>query len=312
MSHLEPSASETVLHFLESLAERLWEEMELLDGGAQVRSDRGTTGTGEAATRVLSDGAVFERAAVGLTQSRGAMLPLAATERRLELAGRPYQALSLTLVAHPRNPHVPAAHLGLRFFTTEEPTPVWWFGGSSTLLPSSPFPEDVRHWHRTLREALLPFGGDLYPRFKEACDRSGTLPHRGESVGVGGIAFDEFAEGDFDRCFALLQSVGDAFLPGYAPIVTRRREHPFGERERAFQLERRGRWVEYVLLRDRSIHFGLQSGGRVESILMALPPLAAWTGSPSHLPGSPEEWMVKEFLHPRDWLADERNLNFTG
>jgi len=294
---------------LRALQERLCGEFELLDGSGRFRAERWQSGSGEGDTRTLVGGSVFERGGVGYSSAHGAMLPPAATERRLELAGRPYRAIGLTLALHPRNPYVPAANLHLRFLTTEEKDPAWWFGGGFDLIPSYPFDEDVRHWHRTAQEALLPFGENLHPRFKEGCDRATFLPHRGESLGVGGIAFEDFAEGGFDRCLSLVQAVGEAFIPAYAPIVIRRREHPFGERERSFQLERRGRSVEFQLLRDRSTLFGLQSGGRTEAILMTLPPLAAWRSSASHAPGTPEARLVGEFLLPRDWLAEERVLD---
>jgi coproporphyrinogen III oxidase len=249
---------------------------------------------------------VFERAVIGAAALHGSMLPAAATERRLELAGRPYRALTLVAALHPRNPCVPAAHLHLRYLTTAGADPTGWFAGGFDLIPSVPFAEDARHWHRTARDALAPFGEELHPRFKEACDRATFLPHRGECLGVGGIAFEDLHEGGFDRCLSLAQAVGEGFIAAYSPIVSRRREHPFGERERSFQLERRGRTVEYLLLRDRMTLAGLRGGGRGDAALLALPPSAAWPSSGDPLPGSPEERLLREFLQPRDWLAEER------
>jgi len=306
---VEPPGAEEALVRLRALQARLCEELELLDGSVRFHAERWQSGGGDGEILTLTGGDVFERAGIGLTRAHGGMLPPAATERRLELAGRPYRAVGLSVAIHPQNPYVPAANLHLRFISTAENEPIWWFSGGFDLAPAYPFDEDVRHWHRAGREALRPFGDDLHPRFKEGCDRATFLPHRGESLGVGGIHFEDFSEGGFDRCLSLAQAVGDGFIPAYAPIVSRRRDHPYGERERGFQLERRGRAVEHLLLRDRGTLFGLQSGLRCDATLMALPPLAGWRSSSPHPPGSPEARLLQEFLLPRDWLAEEPVLD---
>lgn len=256
--------------------------------------------------RVLSDGETFEKAAVHCSVLRADHLPPAATVRRPELAGRGFEAVSLSLIVHPRNPYVPTSHLNLRFFLAraEQAEPLWWFGGGFDLTPIYPFEEDVLHWHRTARAACEPFGADLYPRLKRACDEYFFLPHRDEARGVGGLFFDDFTEGGFATGFALLQSVGDHWPTAYLPIVQRRKRTPYGARERDFQLYRRGRYVEFNLLQDRGTRYGLQSGGRVESILASLPPLVRWRYDWRPVPGSPEAALTERFLRPRDWLAE--------
>jgi coproporphyrinogen III oxidase len=228
----------------------------------------------------------------------GSALPPSASALRPQLAGQAWQAMGVSLVLHPCNPYCPTVHLNVRFFAAQE---AWWFGGGMDLTPCYGFEDDARHFHRACRQALEPFGAEYYPRFKQWCDRYFHLPHRGEARGIGGIFFDDFAERDFDFSFSLARAVGDAFLPAYLPIVERRRATPFGEREREFQLYRRGRYVEFNLVHDRGTLFGLQSGGRTESILMSLPPLAAWRYAWTAQPGSPEEKLHSEFLKPRDW-----------
>jgi coproporphyrinogen III oxidase len=268
-------------------------------------------GGGLARPRVLAGGAVIEKSAVHFTHSVGRNLPPAATERRPELAGRGFEAVSLSLIVHPRNPYAPTTHMNLRFFTAESVSregkgeAVWWFGGGFDLTPSYGFEEDALHWHRTAREACRPHGADLYARFKKTCDEYFYLPHRGETRGVGGLFFDDLVHGDFARSFALVQSVGDHFLPAYLPILERRKVAPFGERERDFQLVRRGRYAEFNLVYDRGTKYGLQSGRRVESVLASLPPLAAWRYDWQPEPGTPEARLSTEFLVPRDWLAGE-------
>jgi coproporphyrinogen III oxidase len=220
------------------------------------------------------------------------------------LQGRSFRAAGVSLVIHPRNPYVPIMHANVRLLIAELPgvEPVWWFGGGMDLTPCYGFAEDAVHWHRNAREACDDFGADVYPRFKKWCDEYFFLPHRGETRGVGGLFFDDLNEWGFDRSFAFLRSVGDHVLPGYLPIVERRRATPHGERERAFQLHRRGRYVEFNLIYDRGTRFGLQSGGRTESILMSLPPLARWEYDWRPDPGSPEETTMRDFLKPREWL----------
>lgn len=256
-------------------------------------------------SRVLTGGAVFEQAGVNLSHVFGSQLPAAATAQRPALAGRGFEAMGVSLVLHPRNPYVPACHLNVRFLIAvgESGPPFWWFGGGFDLTPYYGFEEDAAHWHRTARAACLPFGDDLHPRFKHWCDQYFFLAHRGEPRGVGGLFFDDLSEGGFARCFGFMRSTGDHFLPAYLPIVSRRRSTPYGERERQFQLYRRGRYVEFNLLYDRGTLFGLQSRGRTDSILMSLPPLVRWEPGWQPEPGSPEARLYSEFLRPRDWLA---------
>jgi coproporphyrinogen III oxidase len=287
------------------------------DGGRFQEDEWSRPGGGGGRSRVLADGAVFERAGVGFSHVHGAALPTSATASRPELAGLPYHALGVSLVIHPRNPYVPTVHLNVRFFIAaaglgpgpsalENPgaaaAPVWWFGGGFDLTPCYGFEEDAVHWHRTARAACAPFGAGLYPQFKKWCDEYFFLKHRGEPRGLGGIFFDDFNAPGFAQSFALMRSVGDAFLPAYLPIVQKRRGTAFGPRERDFQLYRRGRYVEFNLVWYRGTHFGLQSGGRTESILMSLPPLAAWRYDWHPEPGTPEARLHEVFLQPRDWV----------
>jgi len=248
---------------------------------------------------------VLEKAAVLYTHSRGAALPAAATERRPHLAGRAFQAISLSVIIHPKNPYAPTTHLNLRaFFAKAGADVAWWFGGGYDLTPYYPFEEDVLHWHQTARRACADFGADLYERLKRGCDAYFWLPHRGEARGVGGLFFDDFVEGGFEHAFALVRSVGDHFLPAYLTLLRRRKGTAFGRRERDFQLYRRGRYVEFNLLYDRGTRYGLQSGRRVESVLASLPPAVAWVHDPHVEPGSPEARLYCDFLRPRDWLAE--------
>jgi len=292
--------------YLSELQDRICAGLEAADGQARFdrRAVEGADGV-EARPRVLSDGAVFERAAVMFSHARGSALPPAASARRPELAGKRFETVSVSLIVHPRNPYVPTSHANLRFFRAESDPPAWWFGGGFDLTPYYPFAEDCVHWHRTARAACTPFGDDLYPRFKKACDEYFFLPHRGEARGVGGLFFDDFAEGGFERSFALVKSIGDHYVPAYVPLVERRKATPHGERERAFQLYRRGRYVEFNLVYDRGTRYGLQSGRRIESVLASMPPLAAWRYDFTAEPGSREEELVRDYLRPREW-ADER------
>jgi coproporphyrinogen III oxidase len=252
---------------------------------------------------VLVDGAVFEQAGVGFSHVFGPGLPPSATAQRPELAGRSFEAVGGSLVFHPHNPYVPTTHMNVRFFLAEREghDPVWWFGGGFDLTPYYGFEEDAVHFHRTARVACEPFGPEAYPRYKQWCDEYFYLRHRGEPRGIGGLFFDDLQEGGFDRAFAFLRSVGDHFLAAYLPIVQRRREIAYGERERDFQLYRRGRYVEFNLVWDRGTLFGLQSGGRTESILMSLPPLVRWRYDWRPEPGTPEDRLYEDFLRPRDW-----------
>lgn len=234
----------------------------------------------------------------------GANLPGSATAARPELAGRSFKAMGVSLVIHPNNPFVPTSHANVRFFIAEKEgaDPVWWFGGGFDLTPYYPFREDVLHWHQVARTACDPFGADCYARYKKWCDDYFFLKHRGETRGVGGLFFDDLNEGGFESCFALMRGVGDAYLPAYRPIVARRKDTPFGERERDFQLYRRGRYVEFNLLFDRGTLFGIQSGGRTESILMSLPPLVKWRYDWQPEPGTPEADLYQNYLKPVAWL----------
>ncbi len=307
MHHPQTAA---VIEYLRSLHDRITGAIEQTDGRAQFRRDAWTRpGGGGGESRVLREGAIFEQAGVGFSLVQGDHLPPSASAQRPELAGAKWIATGVSLVFHPRNPYVPTTHANVRFFRAEQATgeSAWWFGGGFDLTPYYPFDEDVLHWHRTAREACASFAPDAYERYKDWCDRYFYLKHRSETRGVGGLFFDDLNAGGFDRCFALLRSVGDHFLPAYLPIVERRREQPYGERERQFQLYRRGRYVEFNLVYDRGTLFGLQSGGRSESILMSLPPLVRWEYEWHPEPGSPEERLYADFLRPRNWLVELAN-----
>ena len=298
--------AEAVHRYLLRLQDEICGRLAEVDGGTGFEEDlweRDAGGGGR--TRLLTEGGLFEKAGVNFSHVHGPDLPPSATAVRPELAGRSFQAMGVSLVLHPENPHVPTSHMNVRFFLAERTgaEPVWWFGGGFDLTPYYPHAEDAAHWHRVAREACAPFGEEVYPRFKRWCDEYFFLPHRGETRGVGGVFFDDLNEWGFERCFAFLRSVGDHFLPAYLPIVERRRDLAWGERERSFQLYRRGRYVEFNLLYDRGTLFGIQSGGRTESILMSLPPLVTWRYNWSPAPGEPEAELYEEFLRPRDWLG---------
>jgi coproporphyrinogen III oxidase len=293
--------------FLEDLQFRICDGLEALDGEARfVRDEIPRPGGGLSRPCVLEGDGLIEKAAVHFTHTQGRDMPAAATQRRPELEGRTYEAISVSLIVHPRNPYVPTCHANYRFFLAGHPAedPVWWFGGGFDCTPYYGFEEDAIHWHRTARAACEVHSADLYPRFKKQCDAYFYLPHREEPRGIGGIFYDDFDEGGFARAFALWRSTADAFLEAYAPIVRRRRDLPWGERERAFQLYRRGRYVEFNLLQDRGTRFGLESGARTESVLASLPPLVAWRYDWHPEPGTPEAALHRDFLRPRDW-ADE-------
>jgi len=265
------------------------------------RWDRPEGGSG--VTRMVEEGHLFERAGVLFSHVHGDRLPPSASAARAALAGRSFEAIGVSLVLHPRNPYVPTTHLNVRMFCAlgADAAPVWWFGGGMDLTPYYPFEEDAVHFHRTCREALAPFGADLHARFKRWCDEYFYLRHRREPRGIGGIFYDDLSEPDFETCFALTRSVGDHFLSAYLPIVERRRDLPYGKRERDFQAYRRGRYVEFNLVFDRGTLFGLQSGGRTESILLSLPPIAKWRYDWHPEPASPEARLYSDFLVARDW-----------
>jgi coproporphyrinogen III oxidase len=313
-----PDVAAVKTYFL-SLQDILCAALAAEDGGTHFHEDAWQRqGEGGGRTRVLADGAVFEKAGVNFSHVRGAALPPSASAHRRGLAGQPFEVLGVSLVVHPRNPYVPTSHLNVRFFVSgaaDPPAsrlsppasgspasePVWWFGGGFDLTPFYGFEEDSVHWHRTAQAALAPFGQALHPCFKKWCDDYFFLKHRGEPRGIGGLFYDDFNELGFERSFALTRSVGDAFLAAYRPIVARRKATPYGERERRFQLYRRGRYVEFNLVHDRGTLFGLQSGGRTESILMSLPPLVRWDYDWHPEPGSPEAKLYDVFLPPRNW-----------
>lgn len=257
-------------------------------------------------TRCGAGGAVFERGGVNFSHVFGASLPPAATAKRPELAGRGFEAMGVSLVIHPNNPHVPTSHMNVRFFLAEKEgaAPVWWFGGGFDLTPYYPVLEDVVHWHKTAKAACDPFGAEIYADYKKWCDSYFYLKHRKETRGVGGLFFDDLNEEGFDPSFALMRSIGDHYLLAYLPIVENRKDTPYSDAQRDFQLYRRGRYVEFNLLFDRGTLFGIQSGGRTESILMSMPPLASWRYAYKAEPGTPEAALTSDFLKPRDWLGE--------
>lgn len=290
--------------YLLALQDRTCAALEQCDGRARFHEDswlREEGGGGR--TRVLADGALFEKGGVNFSHVQGNALPASATARRPELAGHGFEAMGVSLVMHPHNPFVPTSHMNVRFFAAShaDAEPVWWFGGGFDLTPYYGHEEDARHWHRVARDACAGFGADTYARCKKWCDEYFYLRHRDETRGIGGLFFDDLNEWGFAGSFAFMRSVGDHYLPAYLPIVERRRNTPYGERERQFQSFRRGRYVEFNLVYDRGTLFGLQSGGRTESILMSLPPMACWDYDWRPEPGSPEA-ALEQFLRPRDWL----------
>jgi coproporphyrinogen III oxidase len=296
----------SVKSYLLELQERLTQALETADGTGHFNEDlweRAEGGGGR--SRVLADGAVFEQAGVGFSHVFGASMPASATLHRPELAGRSFQALGVSLVFHPRNPYVPTCHCNVRFFVAarDGAEPIWWFGGGFDMTPYYGFEEDAVHWHHTAHTACKSFGPEIYPRYKKWCDDYFFLKHRNEPRGIGGLFFDDLNTGGFEHCFKFMQSVGDHLLPAYLPIVARRKDTPYSERERDFQLYRRGRYVEFNLVYDRGTLFGLQSGGRTESILMSLPPLVKWRYNWQPTPGSEEARLYDYFLKPRDWLC---------
>ena len=299
--------AETIKTWLLELQDRICAGLEQEDGKARFSEDAWKRpGGGGGRTRVLTDGACFEQAGVNFSHVFGNKLPPAATAQRPELAGRGFQALGVSLVIHPHNPFVPTSHANVRFFIAEsdDAEPIWWFGGGFDLTPYYGFRKDAIAWHRNARDACAPFGEDVYPRYKQWCDEYFFLPHRNEPRGVGGLFFDDLNEGGFEHCFAQARSIGDRYLDAYRPIVARRKDHPYGEAQRDFQLYRRGRYVEFNLVYDRGTLFGLQSGGRTESILMSLPPLVRWRYNWRPEPGSPEAELYDVFLKPRDWANE--------
>ncbi|MEY1660601.1 oxygen-dependent coproporphyrinogen oxidase [Isoalcanivorax beigongshangi] len=297
---------DAVKAYLLGLQDDICRQLEAEDGSAVFVEDawqRPEGGGGR--SRVLTEGAVIEKGGVNFSHVFGPGLPPSATAARPELAGRSFQAMGVSLVIHPHNPHVPTSHANVRLFVAEKDgeQPVWWFGGGFDLTPFYGNEDDVRHWHQVAKDACDPFGAEVYPRFKRWCDEYFFLRHRNESRGVGGLFFDDLNELGFEQSFALMRSIGDAYVKAYRPIMARRKDTPYGDRERQFQLYRRGRYVEFNLVFDRGTLFGLQSGGRTESILMSLPPLVRWDYNWAPEPGSAEARLYEEFLPHRDWLA---------
>ena len=297
-----------VRQYLMGLQSRITTAIADVDGGTflsdpwEKAPDEPLQGNG--ITQILEGGAVFERAGCGFSHVRGPKLPPSATQHRPELAGAPFEAMGVSLVFHPRNPYVPTVHMNVRMLAAKNPQgqEVCWFGGGMDLTPYYGFEDDAVHFHQTCKDALTPFGEDKYPRFKKWCDEYFFLKHRNEPRGVGGVFFDDFSELGQDGSFAMLQSVGDAFLAAYLPIVQRRKDMAYTEREREFQLYRRGRYVEFNLVWDRGTHFGLQSGGRTESILLSMPPLVSWSYQQQPELGSPEAALIERFLTAKDWI----------
>ncbi|MEM6582400.1 MAG: oxygen-dependent coproporphyrinogen oxidase [Pseudomonadota bacterium] len=299
---------EQVRSYLLSLQDSICTALSDEDGDGKFLTDewrRAEGGGGR--SRVLSEGAVFERGGVNFSHVFGASLPPSASASRPELAGRSFQAMGVSLVMHPRNPHVPTSHANVRMFVAEKrgEAPIWWFGGGYDLTPYYGYREDCISWHETAAQACAPFGESVYPRFKTWCDEYFYLKHRQEPRGIGGLFYDDLNEWGFDTCFSFLRAVGDSYIEAYQPIVQRRREHEFDAKQREFQLYRRGRYVEFNLVYDRGTLFGLQSNGRTEAILMSMPPLARWEYDFQPEPGSPEAELIDYYLQGRDWLSEE-------
>ncbi len=302
MNNIDIQAVKTyLLQLQDDICAQLSEE----DGGKAFVEDsweREQGGGGR--SRVMADGKVFESAGINFSHVFGGALPASATAHRPELAGRSFQAMGVSLVIHPHNPYVPTSHANVRFFIAEKDgaEPVWWFGGGFDLTPYYAFEEDVRFWHKTAAQTCAPFGDEVYGRYKKWCDEYFYIKHRNEPRGVGGLFFDDLNEWGFEKSFAFMQRVGNSYIEAYRPIVARRKDHEYGERERDFQLYRRGRYVEFNLVYDRGTLFGLQTGGRTESILMSMPPLVKWRYNWQPEPGSAEAELYEKYLQPREWV----------
>ncbi|WP_295748322.1 oxygen-dependent coproporphyrinogen oxidase [Undibacterium sp.] len=296
--------SASVKKYLLALQANIVAAMEALDGQTFLTDSWERPEGGGGISRVIEEGLVFERGGVNFSHVMGNNLPPSAAASRPELAGRKWEAMGVSLVLHPRNPYAPTVHMNVRFFTTyaEGKPSVWWFGGGMDLTPYYGFEEDAQHFHQSCKDALKPYGEDLHPRFKKWCDEYFYLKHRKEARGVGGIFFDDFNELDFASSFGMMQSVGDAFVPAYAAILEKRKDIAYGERERDFQAYRRGRYVEFNLVFDRGTLFGLQSGGRTESILMSMPPIVKWRYDWKPEAGSAEAKLATDFLVHKEWV----------
>jgi len=298
---------EQVKKYLVHLQESICSDLELLDGRAIFEKDHWSKedGNGSGITSVICDGNVFEKGGVNFSIVQGNKMPKSATALRPELEGRKYTALGVSLVLHPENPYIPTVHSNVRFFVAEEPRKesIWWFGGGFDLTPFYGFDEDAVHWHTTAKKACLPFGEKVYSKYKKWCDDYFYLEHRNEQRGIGGLFFDDLNEGGFDRCFEFIKSVGDHFTEAYLPIAIKRKDTPYGEKERNFQLYRRGRYVEFNLIYDRGTLFGLQSGGRTESILMSMPPKVKWSYQFQVEKDSEEGKLYNHYLKPKEWVT---------
>jgi coproporphyrinogen III oxidase len=293
-----------VRSFLISLQSTIVSALEAVDGGTFIRDEWQRPEGGGGISRLIEGGRVIERGGVNFSHVIGTRMPPSATAQRPELKGAPWEAMGVSLVIHPRNPYAPTTHMNVRFFVASpaEGQPVWWFGGGMDLTPYYGFAEDAVHWHTQAQASVVRFGSDLYARFKKQCDEYFFLKHRNEPRGIGGTFFDDFSEFGFDGSFALMRSVGEHFVPAYIPILTLRCDTPYGERERDWQLYRRGRYVEFNLVWDRGTHFGLQSGGRTEAILMSMPPEVRWRYDYGPTSGTPEDALYREFLTAKDWV----------
>lgn len=295
--------------YLLSLQQDICDQLEQVDGKARFIKDewQKPDNSGNGITRVLTNGTVFEQAGVNFSIVHGNNMPASATALRPELAGRSFSALGVSLVIHPLNPYAPTSHANVRFFIAEKDgeDPIWWFGGGFDLTPYYGFDEDAILWHQTAKDACDPFGEGVYPKYKKWCDDYFYMKHRDEQRGIGGLFFDDLNEGGFDQCFAFMQSVGNSYIKAYRPIVERRKDTPFSDHQRQFQLYRRGRYVEFNLVYDRGTLFGLQTGGRTESILMSLPPLVRWEYQYTPESGTPEFELYERYIKPQDWLGIE-------
>lgn len=295
---------QAVKQFLQDLQDRICQQLSLIDGTDFQEDNWQRQEGGGGRSRVLRNGHIFEQAGVNFSHVRGASMPASATAHRPELAGRSFEAMGVSLVIHPHNPYVPTSHANVRFFIAEKPgaDPVWWFGGGFDLTPFYGVEEDAIHWHKTARDLCQPFGDEVYPRYKKWCDDYFFIKHRNEQRGIGGLFFDDLNQPDFTTSFRFMQAVGNGFLDAYLPVVERRKDTPYGERERDFQLYRRGRYVEFNLVWDRGTLFGLQTGGRTESILMSMPPMVRWEYDYQPEEGSPEAALYRDFLPVKAWV----------
>lgn len=299
-----PNEVSKVRTFLLDLQANIVSALESVDSGSFLRDEWQRPEGGGGVSRLIEGGAVIERGGVNFSHVKGAAMPKSATAARPELEGAPWEAMGVSLVIHPRNPYAPTTHMNVRFFiaTPKDKAPVFWFGGGMDLTPYYGFDDDANHWHQTAKQSVEQFGSDYYPRFKAHCDQYFFLKHRNEPRGIGGTFFDDFTELGFDDSFALMRSVGEHFVPGYVPILERRKDTPYSERQRDWQLYRRGRYVEFNLVWDRGTHFGLQSNGRTEAILMSMPPLVKWEYMRKPSDGSPEAKLLTDFLCAKDWI----------